>query len=275
MTFPYVAGDATPDWFGSIEWPDLLISVNGTFSPLYIPPLFESAPTRHSSAPMPRGGTSASDPLLDEWSFEVRCRVMLDNDADIQGAFDYLRQKVNTYLGWQTVNLKGHGWSAAQTMTLRLDGQIRPTVEPEPGEVLVPTREIVIPVLATDPRRYGAAVTTGITTATSVTNAGTTPAPFDAVFVGPLTDAELNGPGTGNNIGLSSVASGQTITVKTVDPETGTTTLSDNLGTDPMTLFGLMVTDTADYIQPGTEAWTFTKSTGTGTASIVVSPAYA
>lgn len=274
MTFPYVAGDASPDWFGSIEWPDLLISVNGTFSPLYIPPLFESAPTRHSSTPMPRGGTAASDPLLDEWAFEVRCRVMLEDAADIQGAFDYLREKVNTYLGWQTVNVKGHGWAAAQTMTLRLDGQIRPGAEPEPGEVLVPTREIMIPVLATDPRRYGAAVTTAITTGTLVTNAGTTPAPFEAILVGPLTAPELDGPGAGNKIKLTSVASGQTITVTTVDPATGTTTLSDNLGTDPMDLFGLLETDSATYIQPGTESWTLTK-TGSGNVSIRVKPAYA
>lgn len=272
MVWSYAAGTTTAGYGGMAELPSVRFN-DGTFKSLFVPPLVQTAPLRVPSGPVPRGGGTVGDALLDVWAFDLQGWFDAIVGDDVQAVTDYLRLHVNAAQGDMTLTLKGRGWSSTQTMTVRLNGQVtvdEPEVERKKGE----TRIVTIPLIAADPRRYGTAITTAITTATNVTNAGTTPAPFEAVFVGPLTDAELNGPGTGNIITLSTVASGQTITVTTVDPATGTTTLADNISTDPMDLFGLMVTDTADYIQPGTEAWTFTKSAGAGTCSIRVSPAY-
>lgn len=272
MTWSYNAGTSTPGFGGLAEFTSLRIN-DGTFVPLDIPPLRQTAPLRVPKAPVPRGGGATSDPLLDVWEFEILARLDAVAGADVQAATDYLFSKVNVAKGSMTLTLNAKGWSAAQTMTVRVNGQVS-VDEMEIEQKKLEIRVVTIPLIAADPRRYGAAVTTAITTGTSVTNAGTTPAPFDAIFVGPLTSPEINGPGSGNKIKLTSVASGQTITVTTVDPETGTTTLSDNLGTDPQVLFALMETDTADYIQPGTESWSKT-ATGAGSVSIRVKPAYA
>lgn len=274
MSFTYTAGTAV-DYSGVLSFPSGIRfgGDDGSFRLLVCPPITDSVPLRVPSGPAPRGGGLVGDPLLDLWEFDVQGWFLTDDIADVHAGIEYLHARVNAHNGWQTVTLNAPGWAAARTMTVRVAGSI--VVDPrDKGDMTVPERNITIPLIAADPRRYGAAVTTAITTGTSVTNAGNLRSPFQAVFVGPLTDALLDGPGTGNKIGLTTVASGQTITVTTVDPETGTMALSDNLGTDAVTLQGLLVNDDADYIEVGTESWTFTKSAGTGTASIIVKPAF-
>lgn len=273
--WPYVAGTDI-DFSGVVDFPAglRLGGDDGTFRLSVAPCITDSVPIRVASEPAPRGGGMVGDPLLDVWQFDVQGWFEVDTPDDIQPAIDLLHQKINMALGWQEISLYAPGWSgAARTMTVQLAGQI--TVDPrDKGDMTVPERVFTVPLIAADPRRYGVEATVPITTATGVLNTGILPSPFKAVFVGPLTDAELNGPGAGNIIALSSVASGQTITVQTFDPETGTTTLSDNLGTDPMDLFGLLVTDTAEAVQPGTESWTFTKSAGAGTCSMKIRGAW-
>lgn len=272
MSWSYAAGTSTPGFGGLAEFTSLRIN-DGTFRPISLPPLTQTAPLRVPSGPVPRGGGATGDALLDSWAFEIVGFLDALTPSDVQPAIDYLFSKVNVSKGAMTLTLNAKGWAATQTMTVRLNGQVS-IDEPDVPLKKVETRMFTIPLLAADPRRYGAAVTTAVTTGTSIGNAGTTPAPFEAIFVGPLTSPQLNGPGTGNILKLTSVAGGQTITVKTVDPTTGTTTLSDNLGTSAATLFALLETDSADFIQPGTESWSKT-GTGGGSVSIRVSPAYA
>lgn len=269
--WPVVAGTAV-DFSGVLDFPSglRLGGDDGTFRLSVAPCITDSMPLRVSSGPAPRGGGMVGDPLPDVWPFDVQGWFLVDDPADIQAAVDLLHQKVNFALGWQTVTLNAPGWPATRTMTLRVGGQI--TVDPrDRGDMTVPERVYTIPLIAADPRRYGPAVTTPITTGTSVTNGGVIPSPFVATFVGPLTDPELNGPGTGNILKLTTVASGQTVTVTTVDPTTGTTTAIDNTGAD---VFDLIVTDKVDYIDPGTESWTFTKTAGAGSASMTVRSAW-
>lgn len=272
MAFSYSAGSATPGYGGLAEFSSLRIN-DGTFKPIFLPPLTDTAPLRLPSGQVPRGGGAAGDAVLDMWAFEIGGYLDVSSADDVQAAIDYLRSKVNAAQGAMTLTLNAKGWAATQTMTVRVNGQVS-VEDPEVARKKVPRRTFTIPLLATDPRRYGAAVTTAVTTGTSITNAGTTPAPFDVIFTGPLTSPQINGPGSGNIIKLTSVASGQIITVTTVDPTTGTVVLSDNLSTDPAVLFALLEQDTADFINPGTSSWTKT-ATGAGSVSIRVKPAYA
>lgn len=274
MSWSYVAGTAVgPDGVMSFPSGIRLGGDDGSFKLLICPPITDGVPLRVPQDNAPRGGWMVGDPLLDGWQFDVTAWFDTTDIADIGAAREFLHDKINPYLGWQEVTLNDPGWASARTMTVRVFDGVK--VDPlDKGEFTVPERHVTIPLIAADPRRYGAEVTTAITTGTNVTNAGRLRAPFKAVFVGPLTNALLDGPGTGNKIGLSSVASGQTITVTTVDYATGTMSLSDNLSTDEITLQGLLTNDDADYIEPGTEAWTFTKSAGAGTASIKVKPTF-
>lgn len=273
MAFSYVAGSSTPDWFGSIEFPSLLFSKDGSFRSFVIPPLWQSAPVELVTAPLPTDGGIVSAPKLTVWQFDVTGWLYDDDLANIQGGMDYLFAKINAANGWQTVNIKGHGWSAVQTMTLQVAGQI--SFEPrDKGDITVPERNVTIPVIAADPRRYGAATDVTITTATNVTNNGNAKLPIDVTFNGPRDTPLLNGPGAGNTIQINRnlASSSNWVRVQMADPTTGLMTAVDETGADA---FGDVDVDRARYIDPGTSAWTVTSASGSGLVKIKQRDAHA
>lgn len=280
MAFSYSAGSATPGLTGLAELTTLagvsLLRLNvGTVKSLSIPPLNLTMPLRAKSTPVPRGGSFADPPLPDEWAFDLNGLLDVTDPNDMQAAIDYIRSKVNAYQGFMLLLLNAKGWTgspATRQMTVQVNGQVGAT-DVEIERKKVPRRGISIPLLAPDPRIYSTAqTTTAITTATNVTNAGTTPAPFTARFHGPQTDPILNGPGSGNIIGYTgAIASGHYVDVNTVDPTTGTmTALLDGI-TDQ---FAFISADSANYVNPGTSAWTATRSSGAGATEMLTRDAY-
>lgn len=281
MAFSYSAGSATPGFGGLAELTTLagvsLLRINvATLKPLSIPPLNLTMPLRAKSTPVPRGGSFADPPLPDEWAFDLTGNLDPGtNPDDVQAAIDYIRAKVNAWQGFMLLLLNAKGWTgspATRQMTVQVNGQVG-AVDVEVERKKVPRRGFVIPLLAPDPRIYSSAqTTTVITTATNVTNAGTTPAPFTARFHGPQTDPILNGPGTGNIIGYTgAIASGHYVDVNTVDSATGTMTALLDGTTDA---FPSIDADSANYLDPGTHAWSATNTTGAGATEILSRDAY-
>lgn len=265
MAFVYAAGSATPDLFGSIEFPDAFFGVDGSLRALLIPPLWQSAPVAVPTFELPNGGAFVDDPVFTEWAFDVTGWLYDEDIANIQGGMDYLFSKVNVTNGWQTVNIRGYGWAAAQTMTLRVAGQV--SFEPkDKGDVTVPERIVTIPVIAADPRRYSASTDVTVTTSTSIVNNGGAPLPIDVTFNGPRDTPTLNGPGTGNTIQVNSnITSGHWVRVQMADPTTGQMTAVDDTGAD---VFGLIDVNQARDIQPGTSSWTVTSASGSGAVKV-------
>lgn len=274
MAFTYAAGSAfgASDYLGEIEFPSCRFSQDGSFRSLVIPPLWQLAPVRLLSSPLPIDGGFVSAVKPDVWSFDVTGWLFDDDIANIQGGIDYLFLKVNPYNGWQTVNIRGHGWAAAQTMTLRVAGQV--SFEPkDKGAVLAPERTVTIPVIAQDPRRYSAGSAVTVTTGTNLTNNGNTGLPIDVTFNGPRNVPILNGPGAGDTIQVNlNIASGHWVRVRTVDPTTGLVSAVDDTGADVRASVDV---DRCRLIDPGTSAWTVTSTSGSGTVAVTVRDAYA
>lgn len=270
MSFSYSAGSATPGFGGLAELPSLRIC-QGTFRPLSIPPLYQSMPLRTKSTPVPRGGSFADPPLPDEWPFEIEGFFDVTDPNDVQAAITYLLAHVNAYQGFMVLTLNALGWSATQQMTVQINGQAA-AQDVEMERKKLTRRGFVIPLLAPDPRRYSTTqTTTVIGTGTNVTNAGTTPAPFTVRFHAPQTDPELNGPGSGNIIQFTGAIPGSYVDVTTVDGSTGTMTAVDDSGND---VFASVSADSANYVNPGTSAWTASRASGAGATEMLTRDAY-
>ena len=274
MSFSYDAGTTTPGFGGLAEFSNLRIN-QGTFRPISIPPLNQTMPLRVKSQEAPRGGGFVDPPLPDVWAFEIEGFFYIPSETDVQACIDYLRSKVNAYQGWMTLTLNALGWTgspATRFMTVQVNGPVS-IEDVEVDRKKISRRGFTIPLIAADPRIYSSVqTTTTITTSTNVTNAGTTPAPFTVRFNGPQTDPQLNGPGAGNIIAYTgTIASGHHVDVVTVDSSTGTLTATDDLGADK---FANITTDSADYVNPGTSAWTATNSSGAGSTQMLTRDAW-
>lgn len=266
--WPYVAGTGL-DYSGVIEFPSglRLGTDDGTFRALIIPPLLQSAPLRLVQAALPGHGSYVSDPKLDGWQFDVAGRFIVDTSAQIQAAIDYLRSKVNRQLGWQTVTIQGDGWADPRQMTLRVAGQV--SVDPrERGDMVTPSRDFTIPLVAIDPRQYETTETvTTITTATAVTNNGEEDAPFKVRFNSPVTDPRIDLAGTSGSQRIryaGEIASGY-VEVNTYDPTTGTLTAVDSSGNN---VLANITATTAKTLPPGASSWTKTVTSGAGAVEI-------
>lgn len=268
--FTYAAGSTTPtDPAGLIEWPSARFS-DGSLRPLIIPPLWESAPLRVTKSDLPGDGGYVPDPKLDAWEFEVKAWLLVDDTAgeDVQSALDYLRGKINAYLGWQDVLLRGFSadWTENRQMRLRLAGQLTADV-PEKGTLMSPERDLTIPVIAADPRMYSTTLHSSPLNAT-LTNAGNTPAPLTVTFEGPLTNPRVDGPGTAgtNRIRLGrTLLTGESVTVTTYDPDSGQLTAIDDTGANA---YGDITAATARTLDVGATAWTKTADAGAGTVTV-------
>lgn len=273
MTWSYAAGSASSAAIlaGLCEFPSLRIG-NGSFKSLEVPPVIESAPLRFAVAPLPGDGEYVSPPKLAAWQFTIQGWFYAPGPFDTQTAIDYLMSKVNVGLGWQTVYFDASGWTDQRQMTLMVAGQVAVT-EPEKQSKKVPQRVFAIPVIAADPRRYGKTpMTTTITTGgVSLTNGGNYETPLTVVFTGPLT-SNPNVSRGGANLGLNTtLAGGETVTVNTYDPTTGTLTAVDQAGDNAM---GLLDASGLRVLPKG--AHTFTRTgTGSGTIQITTRDAYA
>lgn len=265
MTWSYSAGssDASTVLAGMCEFPSLRIN-DGSFRSLELPPIIESAPLNFSVTPLPGDGEYVNLPRLAAWQFALQGWFYASGPFDTQAAIDYLMSKINVGNGWQTVYFHAPGWSDQRQMTLLVAGQVA-VVEPEKQSKKVPQRTFAIPVIAMDPRRYlKTATTTTITTGgVSVGNAGNYKTPLTVVFTGPLTSNPSISDGT-NTLGLNTtLTTGQTVTVNTKDPTTGTLTAVDQTGANAMSL---LASSTLRSVAPG--GVTLTR-TGTGTGTIV------
>lgn len=263
MTFTYDAGSATPGYAGLISWPSLRVN-DGTFRPLVIPPITESAPVRVGSTPSPEGGGVVSDPVLDVWSFEVAAWIYTEDIADMQAAVDYLKSKVNAWNGWQTVTFDAPDWAEPRRMTLQVNGQLQVTV-PDKGTLIAPERVFSVPVIAADPRLYGQTQqTVTVTTSTAVTNDGNYGAPFTVRFNGPQTDPQINKDGTSGSAKVKyvgTITSGHWVEFNTLTGEA-----VDDTGA---TAYSGISASTARRLAPGSTAWTKSNASGAGTTQII------
>lgn len=274
--FTYDAGSATPlDQAGLVEWTDARFSSDGSFRSLILPPLWTSAPLVVARAAVPGDGAFIPDPELDGWDFDIKGWLLADEAAgdDVQSAFDYLRSKVNVGLGWQTVLFNSLAWDEPRQMRLRVTGQITAD-PPDKGDLMSPERDITIPVSAADPRLY---TTTPSTVALNgdLVNEGNYDTPLTVVFTGPLTNPQIDGPGAAgtNRIRLAmTIASGHSVTVTTYDPDTAALTAIDDLGVN---VYDKVANATGRVVKPGTESWTFTKDSGSGTCDATIRSAWA
>ena len=281
MAFSYIAGSTTPGFVGLAELTTLAGSSlirfsDGSFRPGSIPPLNANMPLRVKSSPVPRGGAFVDPPLPDAWAFDLTGTLDTVSADNLQEAIDYMRKRVNAYAGWMTLLLNAKSWTgspATRFMTVQVNGQVEAIDIEDIQRKKVPRRGVVVPLIAADPRVYSTVqTTTTITTSTNVTNNGWTPAPFTVRFHGPQTDPELNGPGTGNIVAYTgTIASGHYVDITTVDPFTGTMTALLDGTTDA---FASTSADSANYVNPGTSAWTATNTSGAGATEMLTRDAY-
>lgn len=261
MSFSYSGGTTTPGFGGLAEFTNLRLN-DGTFRPLVIPPITQTAPLRFVVTSIPRGGGKVSTPTLDAWQFDLTGFVDVTSPNDMQAAVDYLKAHVNFGLGLIGLTLNAKGWTSARTMAVRVAGQV---VVDEPTDVRLKKllrRSFTIPLIAEDPIQYAINETDNvITTSTTVTNAGTAPIPyvvrFDAVNTTFIQIADL----LGNKVRLDyALTSGQYAEINTRDGS-----IITNTGVDLYQY--VTIDDAVRYLAPGNNSFTKTSGSG-GTATV-------
>lgn len=276
MTLAYEPGDDEPDFSGLFEivGKDLRITnvaagsplVEPTFHPLVIPPLVSSVPIRYNVTPIPRGGASVSDPLVDSWQFDVTGWFLMGERAgetvnDVGAAFGYLCDVVCMANGWMRAELDDPSWDERRFMIVQKGGPVAYGQNPDKGEMAAGYREFVLPFVAADPIKYSFTEhSTVVTTGTSVTNAGNARVPYIVRFDGANTShIEVNGSSAAIRLDYA-LGSGEFIEIFTRDGSYVT-----NTGVDMYPY--ISIDADARLLPPGSSSFTKT-SGGGGTATV-------
>jgi len=279
VSFTYHSGDAEPDYSGLFEIPSKSLRicnvptgsplVQPTFKPLLIPPLVSSVPIRYNVTPIPRGGASVSDPLIDSWQFDVTGWFLMgerDGETvdDVGAAFGYLCDVVCVANGWMRAELDDPSWSERRFMVVQKGGSVAYGQNPDKGEMAAGYREFVLPFIAADPIKYSYTNHSTVVTTTTVTNAGNAKVPYVVRFDGPNTDhiqVAVNGSSDDTLVYLDyALGSGEYIEISTRDG-----TYVSNVGIDMYPNF--YVGSLARLLSPGGNA--FVKSSGGGGTATV------
>ncbi|MBV9292627.1 MAG: hypothetical protein JO222_09270 [Frankiales bacterium] len=283
MAYSYDAGSTTPTYAGLCEFNGKRIN-DGTFKSTTLPMLTDGPPRRDAMSPLPSddGGISG-DPFLDAWAFQIEGWLRTLNPDDVWAAISDLRSAFTVGAGYQQLKFKARGWAQARYLTARVTATPSIT-EPDLHLKKVPRRDFLISMEASDPRSYNADVLTSVSinrgSSANITNAGNYPTPIVAVFVGPLTNPQLDGPGASgrNRIRLKNsdgtdfvIAPGDSVTVN-LNPSSATgVTILDNSGANQYPAAAAL---TASTIGPGTESWALTGDSGGGHVTVQIRDAW-
>lgn len=282
MSFSYDAGTSTPTYAGLVEFDGVRIN-DGTFKSQRVPPIVDSPPLSDATSAYANddGGVDGTT-LIEPWTFDLELWLWVPTGAgDIPAAIDYLRGAFNIVTGLSTLTVNAPGWSAARMLTARVAGQIV-VAEPDITSKKVPTRDVTIPMIATDPVVYSLAtrvVTINTGSSGTVTNAGNKRTHFIARFNGPLTNPALVSPG-GAKLALGPmpdatnvvIASGHYIEVQSNPAAVGGVTAIDDLG---VSVYDTIAAFNVSTIGTGTPSWSVTSDAGSGNVRLTTQDAWA
>lgn len=280
MAFSYDAGGTTATYAGRVDFNSVRLN-DGTYKTQRVPPIIGSAPVGGESTPLParHGGYSGAVYLL-PWEFDLEAWLWVPSGPDdVQGALEYLQAAYNVQAGALTMTLNARGWSEARLMTARVAGPLVPE-EPDIELKKVPRRDVIIPMVADDPRRYSFTEhSQTITTATSVTNAGRYNTPLKVRFNGPRTNPQIDIAGTSGTARIrfsGTITTGNYVEINTYAG--GILTATDNSSVDAYsggTWGGTGVTAaTLRTLPPGATSLTATSDAGAGTVTVYWRDAY-
>lgn len=196
----YDEGLDTPSNAGLCEWDDAAVRINmgGSFYSENLPPCFSTPPPRESVEPLVYDDGGFAGPVYyDAWEFDLEGWLVAATVADCDAAGEFLRDNFNIRRGFRQLVFERLSWAQRRYLTARVNGVVS-VIDPPEDAKQYPVRDFIIPLVATDPRLYNADEQHIITivTATPLPNIGRSSTPYVVRFNGPLTNPQIDGPGT-------------------------------------------------------------------------------